>query len=222
MIANMNRGAKILIVALAIGILIIGVSQMIPYSSSLNNNKPTNNSNKEINYFNELTAKAELLRSGPLDPIRFNSLDAAIDSYLEQQLITDAAAVSLKSSINKIFTGRVYRQCDYFLKGLHGTTMENVHLLNLLQTRIGPNQSITNFRSQISWYQYYSVVLPKKVNTFIEAGISNYTEEEYQLLKNQVQNMPGLSSAYSRSSKFKSINASIMKKLFQFNYEYNN
>jgi len=218
---DMNRGAKILICVLVAGILVIGIQQLVSRGPSADK-KTADKFSKEINYFNELTKKVELLKSGELVPVRFNSLEIEIDSYFQQELITDQAAASLKTSVNNIFAQRVYRQCEHFLKSANGNNGGNLALLNSLQSKIGTNSTINNLRTQIHWSDYYTKTLPLKVNAFVASGIDNYTEAEYQLLKNEAQNMPGLSPLYSKSAKFSAISDALMKKLFQFNYEYNN
>lgn len=221
MINNMDRGAKILIGALTIGILVIGLSQLITGSKSPDS-KPASENSTETNYFNILNAKVDLLNSGPLDHNRFNSQEAEIDSYLGQQLIIPAAANSLKSSLNKIFAGRVYKECDSFLKGINVNSNQISQLLNVLQSKIGANATINGYKNQIKWYQYYSSTLPTKVNAFVRAGIDNYTETEYLSLKNEVQNTPGLNPAYSKSGKLQAAKNSMMTSLFQINSDFHN
>lgn len=216
---EISRGAKILAGALGLGVLIIGATQMIGNTNKVKTELVSTVS-EGTTLFNELTSKVDSLKTGSLDVPRFNTLEVSVDSYFEQKLITDQAANSLKTSINRIFALRVYAYCEAFLKGRNGNAPECIQLLNNLQGKIGANNQILMYRTQIKWFQYYSTTLPNKVNTFVKSGIGNYTDEEYQRLKDEVQNMPGLSPIYKNSNRFKTINSKLIKDLYQFNYDY--
>ena len=59
-----------------------------------------------------------------------------------------------------------------------------------------------------------------KVDAFVDPGITNYDENKYRLLKEEVQNMPGLDPSSKNSSKFYAIRNALTTKLEDFNAAY--
>lgn len=221
MIKRINRSTLILICTLLLGVLAVGITQ---YPESGDVVVVNDNTSPEFqnNIYDKLKTKVASLKSGTFNPNSFDVVEGSVQGYLSEELITIPAASALKAEMNRVFADRVYAQCEMFLRNGTGNSAQVLQWLNLLQSKVGTNSRINNYRSQINWYQYYSIALPNKVNAFVQSGIGNYEDAKYQGLKNEVQNMPGFSPDYKNKSKFINITSSLMNRLYQFNYDYNN
>jgi hypothetical protein len=107
-----------------------------------------------------------------------------------------------------------------FLTRNVGTSQEVLSWLNQLQRITSRNSKIDTYRNQIKWYNYYATTLPNKVDAFIAPGITNYEDNLYEKLKNEVQTMPNFDPSYKNSSKFSSIRNNLISKLERFNSAY--
>jgi hypothetical protein len=216
-ITEQNRSLVFLVGTLVMGILIIGVllfveSNDVEGVTIVNEQANTN--------FKVLETKIDALSNQNFDPNSYNTIVTGINSSFDQDLITGSAKSNLVSKLTTVYSDLVYRQCDFFLSNDIGTSQEVSSWLNQLENITSRNSKIDSYRTQIKWYNYYATTLPNTVEAFIAPGITNYEENLYQKLKQEVQTMPNFDPSYKNSGKFNGIRANLTSQLENFNAAY--
>jgi hypothetical protein len=216
-VTEQNRSLVFLAGTLVMGILIIGVllfveSNDVEGVTIVNEQANTN--------FKALETRIEALKKQNFDPNSYNTIITGINSSFEQDLITGSAKSNLVSKLTTVYSDLVYKQCDFFLSNNIGTSQEVSSWLNQLEKITSRNSKIDKYKSQIKWYNYYAITLPNTVEAFIAPGITNYEENLYQKLKQEVQTMPNFDPSYKNSGKFNGIRANLTSQLENFNAAY--
>ncbi len=216
-VTEQNRSLVFLVGTLVMGILIIGVllfveSNDVEGVTIVNEQANTN--------FKVLETKIDALSNQNFDPNSYNTIVTGINSSFDQDLITGSAKSNLVSKLTTVYSDLVYRQCDFFLSNDIGTSQEVSSWLNQLEKITSRNSKIGSYRTQIKWYNYYATTLPNTVEAFIAPGITNYEENLYQKLKQEVQTMPNFDPSYKNSGKFNGIRANLTSQLENFNAAY--
>ena len=179
-ITEQNRSLVFLAGTLVMGILIISVLLFV----ESNDVEGVEIVNEQANTnFKALETKIEDLSKQNFNPNSYNTLATGINASCDQQLITGSAKSNLISKLGTVYSDLVYKQCDFFLSNNVGTSEEVISWLNQLEAITSRNSKIDNYKTQIKWYNYYSINLPQKVDSFIAPGITNYEDNQYQKLK---------------------------------------
>ena len=216
-VTKKNRSLVFLAGTLVMGILIISVLLFV----ESNDVEGVEIVNEQANTnFKALETKIDALKKQNFNPNNYNTIATEIDASYQQELITGSAKSNLVAKLTTVYSDLVYKQAELFLSRDIGTSQEINSWLNQLQKITSRNSKIDNYRNQIKWYNYYSSTLLNKVNIFISPGITNYDENKYQTLKQEVQTMPYFDPSYKNRSKFNMIKYNLTSKLENFNADY--
>jgi hypothetical protein len=216
-ITEQNRSLVFLAGTLVMGILIISVLLFV----ESNDVEGVEIVNEQANTnFKSLETKINALKNQSFNPNSYNTLATEVDASFQQELITGSAKSNLVTKLTSVYSDLVYKQAHLFLTRDIGTSQEVLSWLNQLQKITSGNSKIDTYKNQIRWYNYYSTTLPKKVEAYIAPGITNYKDDSYEKLKNEVQTMPNLDPSYKNSSKFSSIRSNLISKLKKLNEDY--
>ncbi len=216
-ITEQNRSLVFLAGTLVMGILIISVLLFV----ESNDVEGVEIVNEQANTnFKALETKINALNTQNFNPNSYNTLATEIDASYQQELITGSAKSNLVTKLTSAYADLVYKQAELFLSRDVGTSPEVLSWLNQLQKITSRNSKIDTYRNQIKWYNYYETTLPNKVDAFISPGITNYEENNYQRLKQEVQTMPNFDPSYKNRLKFNSIRYNLTSRLENFNAEY--
>lgn len=217
-ITEKNRSLVFLGGTMLMGILIIGI---LVYFEN-NDVESVEIVNQQANSnFKELESKIKNLKTQNFDPTSYNTIAAEINTSYEQELITADSKTNLMLNIATVYSDLVYARCEFYLTGMGLDSSKQVtSWLNQLESITAKNAKIVNYRNQIKWYDYYSKTLPSKVNNFINPGITNYDEDKYKILKEEVSNMPNLGLAYKNKSNFINIRRKLINDLQNFNAQF--
>jgi len=217
-ITEKNRSLVFLAATMIIGIIIVGVLMLVENNDIKSDEKVDNPANTN---FKELENKIESLKNQNFNPTSYNTLATEIDASYQQELITGAAKNNLISNLTSVYSNLVYSRCEFYLTGNNlNTSTDVLNWLQQLENITSRNSKIDFYRSQISAYLYYSETLPTKVNDFISPGITNYDQSNYDILKEEVNNMPKLSGTYKNRSKFNAIRTNLISELEKFNADW--
>ena len=216
-ITENNRSLVFLVGTLILGILIIGTLVF------LENNDVESvqvvNEQTNTNY-KDLENKIDELKNQNFNPTSYNSLASEIDESFRQDLITSSAKTNLITKLTSIYSDLVYNQCEFFLSGNNSNGQDVLNWLTQLESITSKNSKIDRYRGQIKWYNYYAKTLTNKVDNFINPGITNYDDNTYRTLMNEVQTMPNFEKGYANKSKFIAIKSNLTRKLQNFNTEF--
>jgi hypothetical protein len=216
-ITEQNRSFVFLAGTLVMGILIISVLLFV----ESNDVEGVEIVNEQANTnFKALETKINALNNQNFNPNSYNTIATEIDASYQQELITGSAKSNLVTKLTSVYADLVYKQAELFLSRDVGTSQEVLSWLNQLQKITSRNSKIDTYRNQIKWYNYYETTLPNKVDAFIAPGITNYEENNYQRLKQEVKTMPNFDPSYKNRSKFNSIRYNLTSRLENFNAEY--
>lgn len=217
-ITEKNRSLAFLGGTMLVGILIIGIL-MLSESTDVESveiiNEPVNSN------FKILENKIKNLKTQNFNPNSYNTIATEIDASYQQDLITSAAKTNLTSSLSSVYATLVYNQCEMYLTNNFGNSDNILSWLNQLEKISSKNAKIDKYRNQIKWYKYYSTSLPTKVNNFIAGGNTNFDENLYLKLKEEVQKMPSLESRYKNTAKFNTIRVQLTAGLTDFYNQWN-
>lgn len=216
-VTEQNRSLVFLAGTLIMGILIISVLLFV----ESNDVEGVEIVNEQANTnFKTLETKIDALKNQNFNPNSYNTIATEIDASYQQELITGSAKSNLVAKLTTVYSDLVYKQAELFLIRDIGTSQEVLSWLNQLQRISSRNSKIDTYRNQMKWYNYYETTLPNKVDAFIAPGITNYEENNYQRLKQEVQTMPNFDPSYKNRSKFNSIRYNLTSRLENFNAEY--
>lgn len=216
-IAEQNRSLVFLAGTLVMGILIISVLLFV----ERNDVEGVEIVNEQANTnFKALESKIDALKNQNFNPNSYNTIATEIDASYQQELITGSAKSNLVTKLTSVYSDLVFKQCELFLTRNYNTSKDVLSWLNQLQRITSRNSKIDTYRNQINLYNYYSTTLPNKVDAFIAPGITNYEDNLYEKLKNEVQTMPKFDPSYKNSSKFSGIRYNLISKLERFNSAY--
>jgi len=135
------------------------------------------------------------------------------------EAFTESIKTSLENRLLDVYSEKVFAEAEKFLIGRNQNIQEVQSLLSQIKENGGNQQKIDYYQNQINYYNYYSSTLPQKVSNFIRMGITNYSDEEYNLLKDEVNNMPNLESKY-KTGKFQQLKKTLIYNLGEFNMAY--
>lgn len=217
-ITEKNRSLAFLGGTMLVGILIVGIlvlSESTDVESVEIVNEPVNTN------FKILENKIKNLKTQNFNPNSYNTIATEIDASYQQDLITSAAKTNLTSSLSSVYATLVYNQCEMYLTNNFGNSDNILSWLNQLEKISSKNAKIDKYRNQIKWYKYYSTSLPTKVNNFIAGGNTNFDENLYLKLKEEVQKMPSLESRYKNTAKFNTIRVQLTAGLTDFYNQWN-
>jgi hypothetical protein len=217
-ITEKNRSLVFLGGTMLAGILIIGIL-MLSESTDVESveivNEPVNTN------FKILENKIKNLKTQNFNPNSYNTIATEIDASYQQELITSAAKTNLISSLSSVYATLVYNQCEMYLTNNFGNSDDILSWLNQLEKISSKNARTNQYRNQIKWHKYYSTSLPTKVNNFIAGGNTNFDENVYLKLKEEVQKMPSLESRYKNTAKFNTIRVQLTARLTEFYNQWN-
>jgi hypothetical protein len=216
-ITEPNRSLVFLAGTLVMGILIISVLLFV----ESNDVEGVEIVNEQANTnFKTLETKIDALKNQNFNPNSYNTIATEIDASYQQELITGSAKSNLVTKLTTVYSDLVYKQAEMFLTRDIGTSKEVFSWLNQLQRITSRNSKIDTYRNQLNLYNYYSTTLSNKVVAFIAPGITNYEENNYQRLKQEVKTMPNFDPSYKNRSKFNTIRYNLTSKLENFNAAY--
>ena len=216
-ITEQNRSLVFLAGTLVMGILIIGVLLFV----ESNDVEGVEIVNEQVNTnFKALETKIEALKKQSFDPNSYNTIVTGINSSFEQDLITGSAKSNLVTKLTTVYSDLVYNQCEMFLRNGTGTNQEVSSWLSQLEKITSRNSRIDNYKNQVKLYNYYATTLPNIIDAFIAPGITNYEENSYTKLKQEVQTMPNFDPSYKNSAKFNGIRSDLTSQLENFNAAY--
>ena len=198
-------GGTMLAGILIIGVLMLSESSDVKAVEIINNQANTN--------FPILENKIKNLKTQNFNPNSYNTIATEIDASYQQELITSTAKTNLISSLSSVYATLVYNQCEMYLTHNFGNSDAILSWLNQLEKISSKNAKTDQYRNQIKWYKYYSTSLPIKVNNFIAGGNTNFDENVYIKLKQEVQNMPSLEPRYKNAAKFNLIRSQLTGRL---------
>lgn len=217
-ITEKNRSLVFLGGTMLAGILILGIL-MLSESTDVESveivNEPVNTN------FKILENKIKNLKTQNFNPNSYNTIATEIDASYQQELITSSAKTNLISSLSSVYATLVYNQCEMYLTNNFGNSDDILSWLNQLEKIRAKNARTDQYRNQIKWYKYYSTSLPTKVNNFIAGGNTNFDENVYLKLKEEVQKMPSLESRYKNTAKFNTIRVQLTAGLTDFYNQWN-
>lgn len=217
-VTEKNRGlvflaATMLVGVLAIGVLLLVENSEVPTTRIANESAGTN--------FRILEGKIESLKRQKFNPSSYSTLATEIDASYQQELITMAAKNNLMLNLDAVYSNLVYGKCEMYLSGNASNTSATVlSWLKQVENNTARNRKIEYYRGQINAYNYYSEIVPRKVSNFISAGITNYDDDTYAALKNELKIMPKLNALYKNKPKFNAIKVNLIRKLEQFNADW--
>lgn len=206
-------GGTMLAGILIIGVLMLSESSDVEAVEIINNQANTN--------FPILENKINSLKTQNFNPNSYNTIATEIDASYQQELITSTAKTNLISSLSSVYATLVYNQCEMYLTNNFGNSDDILSWLNQLEKIRAKNARTDQYRNQIKWYKYYSTSLPTKVNNFIAGGNTNFDENVYLKLKEEVQKMPSLESRYKNTAKFNTIRVQLTTGLTDFYNQWN-
>ena len=215
-ITEKNRSFVFLVITLFIGIFLIGGMLFFETSTPEGVNGPNGDPDGGPE-FKKIENKINELKSKNFDPSCFNTIKIEIDSYYDLGIFQSSSKSYLTTKLTSGYSDLVYKQCEFFLSNNIGTSQEVSSWLNQLEQITSSNSKIDNYKNQIKWYNYYATTLPNAVDAFIAPGITNYEENLYTKLKQEVQTMPNFDPSYKNSSKFNGIRTNLTSKLESFN-----
>jgi hypothetical protein len=206
-------GGTMLVGILIVGILLFSETSDVESIEVVNEQANTN--------FPLLENKIKSLKTQNFNPNSYNTIATEIDASYQQELITSTAKTNLISSLSSVYSTLVYNQCEMYLTHNFGKSDEILSWLNQLEKISSKNAKTDQYRNQIKWYKYYSTSLPTKVNNFIAGGNTNFDENVYLKLKEEVQKMPSLESRYKNAAKFNTIRGQLTARLTDFYNQWN-
>lgn len=217
-ITDKNRSIVFLGGTMLVGILIIGVLLLFEN----NDVESVEIVNQQANTnFKVLESKINNLKTQNFDPNSYNTIATEINASFDQNLLTADSKTNLMSSLAIVYSDLVYARCEFFLSGMGLDSSTNVtSWLNQLERITARNARIVKYRNQIKWYEYYSTTLSAKVYNFIDPGITNYNDDRYKMLTEEVSKMPHLDPAYKNKTKFIKIRSKLILALQNFNAEF--
>lgn len=220
----MKRETKIILIVLIIGIILVG--GLFAYEvlaeegdSETNVEVPIENTTSQISVHNELEEKIDKLKSYAFDPQSYSILMTEINAYYTNGSYTESIKMSLENRLMEVYSQQVFSEAEKFLTGRNQNSQEVQNLLTQIKENGGNQQKISYYQNQINYYHYYSSTLPKKISSFISQGITNYSDEEYNRLKEEVNNMPNLEGKYKKG-KFQQLKKVLIYNLGEFNMSY--
>lgn len=217
-ITEKNRSLVFLGGTILAGILIIGIL-LFSENSDIGGTGPIDE--PATTTFPVLENKIKSLKTQNFNPNSYNTIATEIDASYQQGFITSSAKTNLISSLSSVYATLVYNQCEIYLTNNFGNSDEILSWLNQLEKISSKNAKIDQYRNQIKWYKYYSTSLPAKVNNFIAGGNTNFDENVYLTLKEEVQKMPSLESRYKNAAKFNTIRGQLTARLTDFYNQWN-
>ncbi|MBX9886524.1 MAG: hypothetical protein K2Y30_01155 [Flavobacteriaceae bacterium] len=206
-------GGTMLVGILIVGILLFSESSDVESIEVVNEQASTN--------FPILENKIKSLKTHNFNPNSYNTIATEIDASYQQELITSTAKTNLISSLSSVYSTLVYNQCEMYLTNNFGNSDDILSWLTQLEKISSKNARTDQYRNQIKWYKYYSTSLPSKVNNFIAGGNTNFDENVYLKLKEEVQKMPSLESRYKNAAKFNTIRSQLTARLTDFYNQWN-
>lgn len=217
-ITDKNRSLVFLGGTMLMGILIIGVLLLFEN----NDVESVEIVNQQANTnFKTLESKIKNLKTQNFDPKSYSTIATEINSSFEQELLTADSKTNLMSSLATVYSDLVYARCEFYLTGMGLDNSKNVtSWLKQLERITAKNARIVKYQNQIKWYDYYSTTLSSKVYNFINPGITNYNDDIYKILIEEVSKMPHLEPAYKNKTKFIQIRSKLITALQNFNAEF--
>lgn len=216
-ITENNRSLVFLVGTLILGVLIIGILIFLENNDVERDEFPKD---QVESTFKKLEIEIDDLKNKNFNPSSYNTLMSKIDADYKQDIITSSAKTNLVTKLSSNYSDLVYHQCEFFLSGNKNNSQDVLNWLNQLETITSKNSKIDRYRGQIKWYNYYAKTLPNKVDNFINPGITNYDDNTYRTLMNEVQTMPNFDRGYANKSKFIAIKSNLTRKLQNFNTEF--
>ena len=217
-ITDKNRSLVFLGGTMLMGILIIGVLLLFEIDGPGGPEIPPT---EKANTFKPLESKIKNLKTQNFAPNSYNTIATEINSSYDQELLTADQKTNLMSSLATVYSDLVYARCEFFLTGMGlDSSQEVTSWLNQLEKITARNARISKYQNQIKWYDYYSTTLSAKVYNFINPGITNYNDDRYKMLSEEVTNMPHLDATYKNKSKFIKIRNELILALQNFNAEF--
>lgn len=216
-ITEKNRSLVFLAGTLVIGVLII-ITLVFLESNDVEGIEMVNEQ-ANTNY-KELEQRIDNLKNEKFIPTIYNTLASEIEESNRQDLITSSAKTNLITKLAAVYSDLVYNQCEIFLTGTNSDSKDVVNWLKQLENITSNNAKIDYYRNQIKWYNYYATSLPNKVSSFISPGITNYEEDKYISLTNEVKAMSNLDIKYRNKPKFNSIKVNLITRLQNFNTQF--
>lgn len=168
-----------------------------------------------------LESKIAQLSDQNFTPSIYSTLSTEIETSHSQDLITREVKENLISSLKTKYSNLVYNKCNFFLTGNSTNSSNEVFgLLKQVEGIIGADKRIDRYREQIRLYEYYTKVLPSKVQRFLQGGTLEFQERVYLQYKKELENMPGLDGKYRNTPKLSQIKTNFVAKLEKLYNEY--
>ena len=210
-ITQENRSTYFLVGTMLVGLLCIGVLMLFENTGGVGDVI----SKIEVkSTYKQLEMDVNDVKNKNFDPNSFNTMVMSINQNYSQGLITSAAKNNLTKDLTDIFSTQIFSQSERLLKGNEQNTSEKVlSWLSQLEIIMSKNAKIDNYRSQIKLFEYYSITLPERVNNFVAGGPTQFDENTYLNLKNQVSTMPNFEASYQNRQKFVAIKNELLPTL---------
>ena len=210
-ITQENRSTYFLVGTMLVGLLCIGVLMLFENTGGVGDVI----SKIEVkSTYKQLEMDVNDVKNKNFDPNSFNTMVMSINQNYSQGLITSAAKNNLTKDLTDIFSTQIFSQSERLLNGNEQNTSEKVlSWLSQLEIIMSKNAKIDNYRSQIKLFEYYSITLPERVNNFVAGGPTQFDENTYLNLKNQVSTMPNFEASYQNRQKFVAIKNELLPTL---------
>ncbi|MEP6262022.1 MAG: hypothetical protein ABJ092_10625 [Gillisia sp.] len=221
----MTRDLKTILIVVVSGIILVGglfayeVFAVSAEKEEVAAEEPSASPETETAIHSDLEKKIDKLNSFAFNPQSYSILMTEIHSYYMTESFTESIKTSLENRLLEVYSKQVFTEAEKFLSGRSQSSQEVQNLLSQLKENGGNQQKINYYQNQINYYNYYSSTLPQKVSNFIRKGITNYTDEEYNMLKDEVNNMSNLENKY-KTGKFQQLKKTMIYNLGEFNMAY--
>lgn len=218
----MNRDTKAIIIIISVGILLVGglfgyehiQAEVITEIKPSNQEKSEGDLQDSINI--ELEMKIDSLKMAPLDQEDFTILMIEIHSNFMVDAYTGSIKTSLENRLIDTFSELIFKKTESFLIRGSSNSQQILAWLDFAEQNGATPSKVNYYKRQINWHNYYAYTLPAKVNNFISAGITNYSEEEYKDFKKEISEMPNLEKRF-QTSRFSNLRGELLHNLGEFN-----
>lgn len=218
----MNRDFKIILILMGAGfVMITGLfayensDETIPTAGESEFQPEENAGLVESDIHLDLEKKIDSLSGKAFDPQSFSVLSTEIASHHQTGSYTEAIKRSLENRLLDTYSALVFKEAESFLLRETGNSERINDWLNQVEENGADDTTVSHYRDQIKWHNYYAYTLPARVHAFIQQGITNYTDEDYEKFKIEISDMPRLEQKY-QTYKFTVVRKRLLYNLGEF------
>ncbi|KGE13506.1 hypothetical protein [Sphingobacterium deserti] len=215
------RGLYFLGATLGVGLLIVGLMKLMSSSTVL----PSSSRQQSVaiaSGHKVLENKINELSVDNISPAQYNNLLIEIDNAASQKLFNKAIQDMLLQQLNDKYTELCAARINVLLRADSVKQEEINSLIAHMESTFGTTREIATIKNKVKALNYYTQVLPQKVNALINQGFAEFENREYTQLVNELKNMPNLEGSLKRKKSVISVRNSCISKLQQFYRNYEN